>query len=203
MISAALFVAVAAVGIYLALPKEEKGYVPKPRAYHRVVLEESSYERYRAACPFEFDYSTQAVVVKNPRHMNSFCWINVHYPQYNATVHLTYNTLEKGLHQLAEESRSLALKHISMANDINEALIESDSADVHGVIYNFEGSTATNFQFYLTDSNSHFLRGALYFNMTPNPDSLAPVVEHVEKDIYKMLETFTWTDKKSPSRKKA
>ncbi|MEO0628777.1 MAG: hypothetical protein AAFY91_17410, partial [Bacteroidota bacterium] len=58
--------------------------------------------------------------------------------------------------------------------------------------FDIEGEAASPFQFFVTDSTNHFVRGALYFNTQARPDSLAPVVAYVKEDIYKMLETFEW-----------
>ena len=35
----------------------------------------------------------------------------------------------------------------------------------------------------MTDSSDHFIRGSLYFNHAPNPDSTAPVVAKMMGDI--------------------
>ena len=51
---------------------------------------------------------------------------------------------------------------------------------------------ASPFQFYLTDSVDHFVRGALYFNVVPNNDSLAPVIDYLKDDMRHMIETFEW-----------
>jgi gliding motility-associated lipoprotein GldD len=53
-------------------------------------------------------------------------------------------------------------------------------------------SAASPYQFYLTDSTRHFLRGSLYFDAIPNNDSLAPVIEYVKTDIQHLFETITW-----------
>jgi len=39
------------------------------------------------------------------------------------------------------------------------------------------------------------LRGSLYFNATPNKDSIAPVLDFVSKDITKLIETLQWENK--------
>ena len=44
----------------------------------------------------------------------------------------------------------------------------------------------------LTDSTKHFLRGALYFNETPNADSIAPISKYVEEDVQRLIESLRW-----------
>jgi gliding motility-associated lipoprotein GldD len=63
------------------------------------------------------------------------------------------------------------------------------------MIYEIKGSgTASSCQFFLTDSTSNFIRGALYFNVRPNNDSLAPVIRFVTDDIRHLIDTFHWKD---------
>ena len=45
-----------------------------------------------------------------------------------------------------------------------------------------------------TDSVKHYLRGALYFNVEPNKDSLAPVLQFVKEDINVLIESFNWKE---------
>ncbi|MBP6185006.1 MAG: hypothetical protein KA479_08680, partial [Saprospiraceae bacterium] len=63
---------------------------------------------------------------------------------------------------------------------------------ISGMAFNLEGPSASPFQFFLTDSTNHFFRASLYFNTRPNPDSLAPMVEFVKKDIVRIIETMRW-----------
>ncbi|NDB53945.1 MAG: gliding motility lipoprotein GldD, partial [Chitinophagaceae bacterium] len=50
-------------------------------------------------------------------------------------------------------------------------------------------------------STKNFLRGALYFDATPNADSLGVVNEFLKKDLLHLINTLQWraaaTDKKS------
>ena len=46
--------------------------------------------------------------------------------------------------------------------------------------------------FYLTDSTSNFLYGALYFDARPNADSLAPVTERLRTDVRHFAATLAW-----------
>jgi gliding motility-associated lipoprotein GldD len=59
-------------------------------------------------------------------------------------------------------------------------------------LYEIRGDAASSVQFYLTDSTRHFLRGSLYFNVQPNADSLAPVIDFFMEDIMHLIETLEW-----------
>jgi gliding motility-associated lipoprotein GldD len=64
---------------------------------------------------------------------------------------------------------------------------------MYGIVYEINGmSAASPYQFYLTDSTRHWLRGSLYFDAIPNNDSLAPVIDFVKTDIQHLFETIRW-----------
>ena len=84
-------------------------------------------------------------------------------------------------------------KHIQKATSINETLISKPDKKVFGILYKIEGiGAASSVQFYITDSTKNFVRGALYFEVAPNNDSLKPVIEFVNKDISKFIDSFEW-----------
>ncbi len=60
------------------------------------------------------------------------------------------------------------------------------------MIYELKGNTATNLNFYISDSKKHFLRGALYFNAKTEIDSIQPVFDFIKADVIKMIESTTW-----------
>lgn len=176
------------LGIVLTSSCEEN-YSPKPTGYHRIVLAEKEYQKYSGDCPFSFDYPVQSII--DDRKQN--CWINLHYPQFNSTIHMSYvgiNENELGTH--IEDSRNLAMKHLVKADDLKEKQFRNDEKRVYGLSFDFEGNTASNYQFFLTDSNRHFFRGAMYFNIPPNSDSLAPVIDYIKEDLEYLIESFRW-----------
>jgi gliding motility-associated lipoprotein GldD len=101
--------------------------------------------------------------------------------------------VDDDLSKYTEDAHSLVMKHIPKASSIEEIRIDNPQSNVHGLVYNIEGTGAASpYQFYITDSTNHFLRGALYFNTLPNNDSLAPVIEFIKGDIMHLLETARW-----------
>lgn len=131
-------------------------------------------------------------MVDESRRQKSPCQYNLYYPQFKCAVHLTYKQVEDKLLDYTKESRELAYYHIAKADDIQESAIVNLKERVFGYSFDLEGATASNYQFILTDSTQHFVRGAMYFNVAPNPDSLAPVTEYVKEDISHLLSTFRW-----------
>ncbi|MBR4738466.1 MAG: gliding motility protein GldD, partial [Bacteroidales bacterium] len=76
---------------------------------------------------------------------------------------------------------------------VEEQGYEDAKNKVYGTVYYLKGTkVASTCQFWLTDSSRHFLRGALYLNITPNNDSLAPVIDYMQADIEHLVETLRW-----------
>ena len=92
-------------------------------------------------------------------------------PRHNATIHLTYKTLNTNLGSIIEESHKLAYDHAVKSDGIIEKEYRNDKNQVYGILYDIYGNSASNLQFFVTDSTNHFLRGSLYFNTIPNSDS--------------------------------
>ena len=79
-----------------------------------------------------------------------------------------------------------------MAAKISSERILRAPARVFGTVFNVEGDVASPFVFYVTDSTSNFLYGALYFDARPNADSLAPVTKRIREDMLRMISTLEW-----------
>jgi gliding motility-associated lipoprotein GldD len=172
---------------------EEEG-LPKPRGYFRIDLPEHTYQKYAGECPISFEYSKSAKIEAASRAgaASSDCRFNIDYPKYKAKLHFSYHTVENQLPRLIDDSRKLVFKHVAKANAIEELDIIEKNKKVYGSIFEIGGNTASNIQFYATDSTNHFLRCSLYFWASPNADSLAPVLTFVRQDIKHLLSTFEW-----------
>jgi gliding motility-associated lipoprotein GldD len=165
-------------------------YSPKPRAFFRIDLPQKGYQMLETDCPYEFSYPIYSYVKTN--QIENPCWINIDFPSLHATIYLTYKTINNDLHTHTEDTRDLVYKHTVKAESINETAFENDTANAYGVLYSITGNVASNIQFYMTDSSSHFLRGSLYFNTRPNKDSLAPIIDFIQEDIIQIMETTRW-----------
>lgn len=170
---------------------QDSNYTPKPRGYFRIDFPHKAYKTYAGPCPFSFEYPEYSSVEVDVNRDSKPCWLNIEFPVFNATLHLSYNEVKNNLSKFTEDSRTLTNKHIIKASGIDESVITTPN-NVYGVKFDIEGNTASAVQFYATDSVHHFLRGALYFNMPPQVDSLYPVIRFVEADIDHLVETLKW-----------
>jgi len=165
--------------------------VPKPKGYFRIDLPEKTYRMFAPPCAYRFEVPEPALILPS-RNATDSCWMNIHMPQYKQTVHITYKEVGNQLYQLIEDAHSFKSKHQVKANSIDNIRVVNDSALVYGNIFDINGNVASPMQFYLTDSVRHFVYGALYFNMAPNSDSLAPVVQRSKEDLQHLVQSFRW-----------
>lgn len=172
-----------------------QNYSPKPRGYFRIDLPEKSYIKFDTNFPYTFEYPEYANIEKDPYSLHEKYWINLQIPDFNATVHFSYKPVNGNLVDYLEDSYTLVTKHIPKADAIYDSLIVDRKRNVFGLSYHIAGSTvASPYQFFLTDSSTHFLRGALYFNTIPNNDSLQPVIDFVISDIEHLINSLEWKD---------
>ncbi|MFI5170755.1 MAG: hypothetical protein ACHQFW_00105 [Chitinophagales bacterium] len=172
---------------------------PKPSSYPRIFFPEMkelvTYDD--PNCPYTFQLPDYYIINKNVTYFNETpedpCWLNLICSDLNATIYLSYKELteKQKLQQLVEDAYKLTYKHSSQADFIQPQEIENEYG-VHGLIYYVGGDAASNFQFFVTDTISNFVRGSLYFNNRPNADSLKPVVQFLVNDIQGMLSTWKW-----------
>lgn len=179
--------------LVLLLVSCRESHIPRPNGYFRIDMPEKEYVVLDSIFPFLLEYPSCAKITPDPYTPDNPYFINIFYPEFKGYVHLSYREVRENLSDLLEDTRLLAMKHIPRATAIRELPIMDPEHRVYGMIYDIRGSgTASPYQFYLTDSTRHFLRGALYFRVTPNNDSLAPVIDFIVQDIDHLMETLTW-----------
>ncbi|HLO57325.1 MAG TPA: gliding motility lipoprotein GldD [Bacteroidales bacterium] len=170
-----------------------KNYTPKPRSYFRIDFPEKKYVQYHSeGCPYSFEVPVYSKVVPFEGRMAEPCWINIEFPGYKGVLHITYKTLSNNLGSFVEDIHTLAYKHSIKADDIIEKPFYYPDRKVNGILYDIRGNTASSLSFFVTDSTRNFLSGALYFNVIPNKDSLAPVIQFFSADVQHLIETITW-----------
>ena len=187
-----VFAALSINALFVSCANEDEVYSPKPRGYFRIDMPQKEYALYNCDCPYEFDIPKYAVIAKD-KHLNAEpCWVNIEFPQFKATIHMSYKKVENNIGTYLEDARAFAVKHQIKATGMNESVIIRDSSKVYGLLYDIEGNTASSLQFYLTDSTNHFLRGALYFKASPNTDSLKLVIDFIRQDVIQLITTTRW-----------
>jgi len=168
-------------------------YIPKPRGYFRIDFPKHDYQSFDTSFPYTFEYPVYASILPDSSNLKEPFWINIVYPRFHAQLHISFKVIKNNLANYLEDSRKLVNKHIPKANAIMQREYLDPAHRVFGLVYDIKGSdAASSFQFYLTDSISNFVRGALYFDLVPNNDSLSPVIDFLKVDLEHMISTFRW-----------
>jgi len=172
-------------------------YTPKNKGYSQLSFPAKSYQSFnQASAPYSFEYPTYAVidddVNKQRTGLQKGKWLNIRFPGQEATIYVSYIAMQpKQLDTLIRDAYTFANNHNNRASSIADSLFQNPQG-VEGVFFTIGGEVATPYQFFLTDSTHHFFRGALYYDATPNQDSLAPVNSFLLADIQHILNTFRW-----------
>ena len=185
----------------LSLPSCGDGFVPvpKPRSFPRVIYPEKAYVPFTEAyCDFSFEVPKYAKIEQDTLFFDekakSDCWFNIKVPELNAQIYCSYYpiTSQSRFDELVQDAFVMATKHNIKANYIEEIPIHRPKDKVHGIIFDIDGPAASTYQFFLTDSTSNFLRGALYFNSQTRQDSLGPVIKFMKADVDHLVQTLQW-----------
>ena len=169
-------------------------YQPKPKGFNRLILPEASYQMSPDTLPYQFEYSKHARFLKDTSWVSEKHWVEVYYPEFKATIHVTYkkvNRDSKLLKEFLQDAYVLTSKHQIKAYAIDETIVKTPSGKT-AVVAELEGEVPSQFQFTMTDSLQNFLRGALYFNVKVQNDSLQPAIEYMKKDVMHLINTVEW-----------
>jgi gliding motility-associated lipoprotein GldD len=161
--------------------------VPKPKAMLRLDYPPQVYQDLEGDCPFEFQIGKDVQVLNN-----GGCNLILSYPELKGSVYISYKPVTGNLNSLLKDAEKLAYEHVVKADAIPEQQFVNAASGVYGMYYEVSGNAASQAQFYLTDSTSHFLAGSLYFEARPNYDSILPAAAYLREDIRHLMESLRW-----------
>jgi gliding motility-associated lipoprotein GldD len=165
---------------------------PKPKGYFRIALPQPEYTLLDTTLPFTMDISQYAQAVITPKDSGKI-WIDLQYPQFAAELKMTYFPMHNNMRERMVQEREMVQFHYVKADDVEYSIICDPESRMFGQIYDIQGEdVATPFQFWVSDSSYHFLRGSLYFNFPPNNDSIQPVIDYLRNDLLQMVNTLEW-----------
>lgn len=188
------FVFVLGAGLLLSCNSD---YTPKPKGYFKIDFPAKKYQVFdQPGYPYSFEYPSYANIIKDSSFFNEATenpwWINVNFPQFAARIYVSYKQVGPNkFDKLVNDAFTMTNKHSLKAYSIDDSLIATPN-NVHGVFFKVGGNVATANQFFLSDTSKHFMRGALYFDATPNEDSLSIVNNFLLEDVRHMINTFKW-----------
>jgi len=173
-------------------------YTFKKKGYFHIDFPEKKYQEFnQPGYPYTFEYPVYSQVVKDTtffdaRPENEW-WINIDVPRFGGRIYISYKEVGKNdFDSLVNDGFKMAYKqHTDVSTGINDSLMKTPNG-AEGVYFSLRGNTATANQFFLTDTTKHFLRGALYFNTSPNEDSLGIVNDFLKEDLLHLINTLRW-----------
>lgn len=161
--------------------------LPKPKAMLRLEFPSGSYDEFQGDCPYKFSVNELSSVKQRKD-----CSMEIDYPMMKGSIYLTYKPVEDNLNNLLTDAQRLSYEHVVKADNIVEQPFVNEEDRVFGMFYEVTGNAASQSQFYVTDSTSHFVTGSLYFYAKPNYDSIYPAAIYLQKDIRRIMESLEW-----------
>ena len=173
-------------------------YTIRRRGYYKIEFPQHQYQQYNVpGVPYSFEYPTYSKIVQDTSFFedkpeNPY-WINIEFPTFNGKIYLSYKQIydQQTYDKLVDDAFKLTYKHTAKATVIKDSLMVTPQG-ITGIFFKVGGNAATGRQFFLTDSVRNFVRGALYFDATPNADSLGIVNDFLEEEMRHLINTFRW-----------
>ncbi|HMU45595.1 MAG TPA: hypothetical protein PKC72_04455 [Chitinophagaceae bacterium] len=172
--------------------------VGKKKGYFKIDFPEKEYQTFdQPGYPYTFEYPVYANIIKDTTFFDDKAgdwWINIDIPKFNGRIHVSYKPINStnNFDSLVRDGFKMAYQqHMDVSTGIDDSIMRTPNG-VEGIYFSLRGNTATANQFFLTDSTKNFLRGALYFNASPNADSLGIVNDFLKKDLQHLINTLRW-----------
>lgn len=191
-------------------------YTSKKEGYYKIDFPEREYTTFNEpGFPYTFEYPVYARIAKDSAYFDSTSKnpysINIVFPSFNGKIFISYKTIggtsvykarnpdgsyrdstgRNDFEKMVNDSYNLTYKNDIKAYSIEDSVMHTPN-NITGIFFSLSGNVATAKQFFLSDTLHHFLRGALYFDATPNEDSLRPVNAFLQKDMKHIINTLKW-----------
>ena len=172
-------------------------YTIRQKGYFKIDLPDHKYITFdKPGYPYTFEYPVYSSVIQDSTYFESApenpYWVNIDFPSLHGKIYMSYKDVRKNqFDKLVDDAFKLTYKHSSKATGIKDSLMRTPNG-ITGIFFKVGGNAATARQFFVTDSTTHFLRGALYFDSTPNADSLGVVNDFLEIDMKHLINTLRW-----------
>ncbi|HRN71811.1 MAG TPA: hypothetical protein PLM81_01695 [Ginsengibacter sp.] len=189
-------------------------YSQKKTGYFHIDFPQKEYQPFNEpGYPYTFEYPVYAKVTKDSSYFDSDnpYWINITFPQFDGKIYISYkdiggrstykvkgtdgkyrdSTAQNDFYKMVNDAYNMSFKNDIKAYSIEDSIMQTPNG-LGGVFFSLSGNVATAQQFFLSDTTKHFLRGALYFNVTPNEDSLMPVDRFLLADMKHIINSLKW-----------
>lgn len=188
---------IAAVFFIAFISSCNSDYTIRRKGYFKIDFPKHEYQVFdRPGYPYSFEYPKYANIIQDTSFFEAApenpYWLNIDFPSLNGKIHISYKDVKKNdFQKLVDDAFKLTYKHSTKATAIRDSMMITPNG-VTGIFFRVGGNAATARQFFVTDTTQHFLRGALYFDATPNSDSLGIVNDFLETDMKHLINTLRW-----------
>jgi gliding motility-associated lipoprotein GldD len=191
-------------------------YTSKKKGYYKVDFPKKQYVKFdKPGFPYSFEYPVYAGIVGDSssaesRGENPYD-VNIDFPSFNGKIFISYKIIggtsvykvknkegkyrdsigKNTFQNMVNDSYNLSYKNDIKASSIEDSVMRTPN-QITGIFFRLSGNVATANQFFLSDTLHNFLRGALYFDATPNEDSLRPVDDFLQQDMKHIINTLQW-----------
>jgi len=191
-------------------------YTSKKQGYYKIDFPKKEYTTFdQPGYPYTFEYPVYSTIAKDSSYFDSTSknpfWINIVFPTFNGKIFISYKDIggtsvykvknangsyrdsigKNDFEKMVNDSYNLTYKNDIKAYSIQDSVMHTPNG-ITGIFFHLSGNVATANQFFLSDTLHHFLRGALYFDATPNEDSLRPVNAFLQQDMRHLINTLKW-----------
>jgi hypothetical protein len=192
------------------------GFTVKKEGYFKIDFPKKEYITFNEpSFPYSFEYPVYARITKEssfPGENNDSPYsIDIDFPQFKGKIFISYkniagvsvykvkrpgggyrdSTASNDFDKMINDAYKLTYKNDIKAQSIRDSVMHTPNG-LTGIYFQLSGNVATANQFLLSDTTRHFLRGALYFDATPNEDSLRPVNSFLKDDMKHIINTLKW-----------
>jgi gliding motility-associated lipoprotein GldD len=189
-----LLLTVLVSGLFIFASCGEPNAVPKPSTFLRTEFPAHGYRNYTSPNQFQFKLANLFMPKTFEQAQNNYSVQEIDLGPLNGTLFLYYLRIpsKDSLPEIINFANDKVDEHKIMADKIDFEQIIEPNKRVFGTFFELKGNVATNFQFYLTDSTQHFLRGEVLLNCRPNYDSLRPTLQYLKTDLQELVHSFKW-----------
>lgn len=166
--------------------------IPKPPSYLRLDLPDHTYKKISSDCLYSFELAEMYTIKEVYNGEELTCHKDIDLGPLNGTLHFSYIQVTDPLANYVNFVNDKVDEHKIKATAINDTRIQYPDRNVYGTFFELQGDVASPFQFYLTDSTTHFVSAVIYFNSVPNYDSLKPTLDYLKVDLNHFIESFEW-----------
>lgn len=156
--------------------------VPRPQAWPRIEIYPESYRE------------VNGLMINDSARIEQGAtegWFDIVYPAYNVRINCTLTHIESSFHLQSVIDNRLERLERNAGGASGEMTELTSAGGIGSLLMVTPGALATPVQFIATDSARYVLSGsAVFASPGVTPDSVAPVVGAIERDIVFMLQNL-------------